>query len=103
MAHKVLILPGAERDLHGLYAYVRDRNGPDVAINFIRRIRSHCEGFELFPERGMRRDDLRPGLRLVGFERRIVIAFIVYDETVEIGRIFYGGRNVDALVGGDWS
>src|SRR4051812_37476702 len=66
MARRVIILPSAERDLHSLYTYIRDRSGPEVAIGFVRRIRAYCEGFETFPERGRRRDDLRPGLRLVG-------------------------------------
>jgi toxin ParE1/3/4 len=44
-------------------------------------------------ERGHRRDDVRPGLRIVGFERRITIAFTVSAEDVTILRIFYAGRN----------
>jgi toxin ParE1/3/4 len=103
MARRVIILPSAARDLHSLYTYIRDRSGPEVAIGFVRRIRAYCEGFETIPERGRRRDDLRPGLRLVGFERRVVIAFTVTAATVEIGRILYGGRDVDALLGDDWS
>ena len=102
MARRVLILPSAERDLHRLYSYIRNHSGPEVAIGFVRRIRAYCEGFETFPERGQRRDDLRPGLRLVGFERRVVIAFTITAEAVEVGRVIYGGRDVDALLGEDW-
>ena len=103
MARRAIILPSAKRDLHSLYTYIRDHSGPEVAIGFVRRIRTYCQGFEVFPERGCRRDDLRPGLRLVGFERRVVIAFTVTAETVEIGRILYGGRDVDTLLRDDWS
>jgi toxin ParE1/3/4 len=46
-----------------------------------------------FPERGIVRDDLLPGLRIIGFERRASIAFIVEAETVRILRIFYSGRD----------
>ena len=50
----------------------------------------------------MRRDDLRPGLRVVGFERRIAVAFIVEPERVVILRLFYGGANwSDELAGDD--
>src|ERR1051326_6309833 len=45
-------------------------------------------------ERGTRRDDLRPGLRVAGFERRITIAFHVDAETLVIDRILYGGRDI---------
>ncbi len=48
------------------------------------------------PERGTRRDDLFPGLRTVGFERRVTIAFRVLDQQVEIVTIAYGGRNFEA-------
>jgi plasmid stabilization system protein ParE len=39
------------------------------------------------------RDDIRPGLRVVGFERRATIAFRVEDDRVTILRIFHGGRD----------
>ena len=51
-------------------------------------------GLADFPERGTKRDDLRPGIRIVGFERRILIAFTVLTETVEISQILYGGRDM---------
>jgi toxin ParE1/3/4 len=46
-----------------------------------------------FPNRGTRRDDLRPSLRVIGFERRVTIAFHVSASAVTIDRIFYGGRD----------
>ena len=49
-----------------------------------------------FPERGTKRDDLAPGIRTIGFERRATIAFRVGDDTVRIVRIFYAGRDYDA-------
>jgi toxin ParE1/3/4 len=47
----------------------------------------------VFPKRGARRDDLRPGLRILGFERRAAIALQATAETVVILRILYGGRD----------
>lgn len=100
MARRVVFRPDAQRDLAALYAYIRDASGgPEVAIGYVRRIRSFCEGLEPFPERGVLRDDIRPGLRLVHFERRVVVAFTVTPEQVRIGRIFYGGRDYTALLG----
>jgi len=37
-------------------------------------------------------------LRVVGFERRIAIAFIVSSTEVTILRFYYGGRNWDVSV-----
>lgn len=39
-----------------------------------------CMSLSEFPERGSRRDAVRPGLRILGFERRVVIAFSVAAE-----------------------
>ncbi len=50
----------------------------------------------MFPDRGIRRDDLRSGVRILGFERRAVIAFQIGAETVTILRILYGGRDLEA-------
>jgi toxin ParE1/3/4 len=44
------------------------------------------------------RNDLRPGLRTVGFEGRVTIAFHVDPNTVTIDRILYGGRDLDGAV-----
>ena len=38
------------------------------------------------------------GLRVVGFERRVTIAFHVGADTVTFLRILYGGRDIDTLV-----
>ncbi|MGL5117498.1 MAG: hypothetical protein ACRC7C_19470 [Beijerinckiaceae bacterium] len=47
----------------------------------------------------MARDDIRRGLRIIGFEKRVAIAFEVDDNVVRIGRVFYGGHDYDALLG----
>jgi toxin ParE1/3/4 len=47
----------------------------------------------IFPERGTLRDDLRPGLRVIGFERRIAVAFHVQGGKVTILRVLYAGRD----------
>jgi toxin ParE1/3/4 len=44
---------------------------------------------------------VRPGLRVVGFERRIAVAFIAEPERVVILRLFYGGANWSDVLAGD--
>jgi toxin ParE1/3/4 len=51
-----------------------------------------CDGLQIFPTRGIRRDDIFEGLRVLGFERRVAIAFFVQAEAVVIGGVYYGGR-----------
>ena len=89
----VIYAPEARDDLIGLYDWISAKAGSLVAIGYINRIRSYCEGFDLASERGTARDDVRPGLRIIGFERRLTIAFTVSAKTVTILRVFYGGQN----------
>jgi toxin ParE1/3/4 len=58
----------------------------------------YCEKMETFPQRGTRRDDLRPGLRTIGFRRRVTIAFAVEADTVMIIGVFYGGQDFEAAL-----
>lgn len=89
----VAFAPEARDDLIKLGDWITERAGAEVALNYIERVMSYCAGFEIGGERGQRRDDLRPGLRVVGFERRIAIAFTVSSTEVTILRFYYGGQN----------
>jgi toxin ParE1/3/4 len=46
--------------------------------------------------RGTLREDVRPGLRTIGFRRRATIAFAVEGDTVTILGIFHGGQDYEA-------
>ena len=69
-----------------------------AARRFVGAIVDYCMTFEIFPQRGTKRDDLRPGLRTVGFRRRVTIVFSASAEVVIIVGVFYGGRNFEALL-----
>lgn len=97
MRREVILDAGALQDLETLFDWIADRAGPHRAEAYTSRLRAYCESFDLFPMRGIRRDDLKPGVRLIGFERRVTIAFTVTDKEVAILRILYGGRDIDLL------
>ena len=101
MAYEVVFSPEAKADLIALFDYIAEQSGAGIAIGYIDRIERYCGGFVTTPERGTRRDDLRPGLRIVGFERRIAIAFHIDRQTVTIDRILYGGRDIASALGSD--
>ncbi len=52
-------------DLIDLYDYIAVRDGAERAIGYIDRIEDCCRTLSVFPDRGTRRDDLRPGLRIL--------------------------------------
>lgn len=89
----VTFAPEARDDLIKLGDWITERAGAQVAMNYVERVMAYCADFETSGERGQRRDDLRPGLRVVGFERRIAIAFTVSSTEVAILRLYYGGQN----------
>lgn len=97
MTYRVVFSPEAESDLLELYLYIAERTGNARALAYIERLERYCKGFEEFPERGTSRDDLFPGLRVVGFERRVSIAFHVNADTVIFDRFLYGGRDLEIL------
>ena len=89
----VVYAPQALDDLTSLYDWIEDQTSPGTAFSYVERLQAYLESFDLAAERGMRRDDIRPGLRIVGFERRVTIAFAVDETRVLILRLFYGGVN----------
>jgi toxin ParE1/3/4 len=94
VAVEVAFRPSARADLFNLYRYIATRSGRDRAGKYIDRIEAACLRLGNFPKRGTQHDEIGPGLRTIGFERRVTIMFQVTPGTVEIVRILYGGRDV---------
>jgi toxin ParE1/3/4 len=65
------------------------------AQRYLEQIEKTCLGLGTMPNRGTERSDLRPGLRTMGFRRRVTIAFRVKGDSVSILRILYGGRSAE--------
>ena len=103
MTWSVVFSAVAEADLFSIYNYIAQRGGADVALRFVERIENYCLGFSTMPERGTRRDDLRPGLRTVGFPRRATVLFEVDEKVrhVAIHGIYYAGRSFEGEAGDD--
>ncbi|MEO6376444.1 MAG: type II toxin-antitoxin system RelE/ParE family toxin [Caulobacteraceae bacterium] len=90
--------PEARGDLVNLYDWIADAASAETALAYIERIEAFLTTFDIGSERGVRRDDIRPGLRIIGFERRLTVAFTVYETEVVILRLFYGGQNWPATL-----
>lgn len=99
MKFKVVLTPEARDDLNEIFEYIAEHDGPERAITYVERIEKACMSLQTLPSRGRPREDIRPGLRVMGFERRVLIAFRVSSNTVAILRILYGGRSVERAFG----
>ncbi len=93
--YRIAFSPLAEADLEAIIDWIADRSGTRTARGFIDRIERRIEALQYFPLRGTLRQDLAPGLRLIGLEQRVTIAFRVGEAEVKIERVFYGGRDLD--------
>ncbi|MCJ2012385.1 type II toxin-antitoxin system RelE/ParE family toxin [Methylobacterium sp. J-076] len=90
---QILYTAEAATDLDAIYDLIAEGSDPRVAVRYEQRIRTFCDALEYGAERGSLRDDVRPGLRIIGLERRVTVAFTVEGERVVILRIFYRGRD----------
>jgi toxin ParE1/3/4 len=95
VARSVAFRPEAEADLLSLYHYVAAASGPITAGSYIDRIEAACLSLATFPNRGVKRDDIVPGLRTLTLERRLTIAYRIHRTEVEIVTIAYAGRDFE--------
>ena len=101
--YTVTFTPEAEEQLAALYRYIAAAASPVVAERYTSAIITYCEGMHVVPNRGTRRDDIRPGLRITNYKRRAVIAFAVDDAALRviIIGIYYGGQDYEAAFQAD--
>ena len=90
---EVVFAPEAREDLAAVYDWIAEAASPELALRYVERLEKWCLGFDLAAERGHAREDIRPGLRVVGFERRVTLAFAVDEERATVLRLFWGGRD----------
>lgn len=98
MAATVVFSPEAEEQLAELYRYIAAASSAETAARYTEAIVVYCESLRTLSRRGTRRDDIRPGLRIISFRKRVVIAFSVEREQIAILGIFYGGRNYETAM-----
>ena len=101
MKFRVVFSPEAEEQLAGLYRYIAAAGSPANAERYVNAIIAYCETLETFPLRGAPRDDIRPGLRIVNYKGRTVIAFAVDVRRVSIIGVFYGGQDYEMALQDD--
>jgi toxin ParE1/3/4 len=76
------------------------KRGQTITDNYIEGIVADCLSLSTFPERGTKRDDIRPNLRTKGYTKRVTIAFSVDVPAgiVAIHGVFYGGQEFEQLL-----
>lgn len=90
---KVVYSDQAQTDLLEMELWLEARAGKVRARSYVDRLIDKCEKLEFASKRGTQRNDISPGLRTIGFERRVTIVFVVDETQAEIVRIFPYGRD----------
>ena len=102
MRYAVVFTPEAQEQLAALYRYIAVAASSTVAERYVSAVIAYCEGLQTFPHRGTRRDDIRPGLRITNYKKRVAIAFNVDAEQVSILGVFYGGQDYETVFKSDF-
>ncbi len=92
MQCEVEFSPDSLAHLQAIEAYLAERFYQTSAERYVGRIIEACLRLKIFPHIGTRREDHAPGMRVIGFEHRVAIYFIVGINTVRIIGILHGGR-----------
>jgi toxin ParE1/3/4 len=95
--YELIFSSDAQTDLDDIEQYLAHRFSERNAAMYVQRIVGKCKSLALAPYCGTQRDDVRPGLRTAGFERRVTILFQIQPGKVVVLGIFYGGRSLPTL------
>ncbi len=99
--YRVIASPSVFIDLTSIFEHIeRWTEDHALAARTVGQIREYIGALCDTPRRGTRRDDLRPGLRIVTFRKRTAIAREIDEtaRTVTILRIFYGGQDYETAL-----
>jgi toxin ParE1/3/4 len=94
MRYRIILTPEAEADLQQIQTYIAERSFPQNAARYVDRLTDAIERLAVAPFQGTSREDIGPGFRTTGFERREKILYAVRGEQIIIAGIFHGGRQI---------
>ena len=98
--YAVIFTPRVERQLAKLFADIAEASGEARAEAYVGAIVANCQSLASFPERGTKREEIRPHLRTLGHARSATIAFSINPSTltVAIHGVFYGGQDFETAL-----
>lgn len=97
MTRKLFYTQAARDDLEEIFWFIAADN-PRRARSYIAEIEACCQKLCDAPGIGVARPDLRPGLRVFPFRRRIIIAYELPQGRLDILRIFSSGRDYETIM-----
>lgn len=100
MSYTARFSPEAQAQIDTLEDLIAIASSPVTAARYIDALVAYCQSLGTFPQRGLRRDDFMPNLRITNYRRHAVIASLVDTdvETVSNIGVFYRGQDYDAAL-----
>lgn len=100
MKRKVVFTPDALADLEAIFLFIAPDN-PRRARSYVAEIQAQCRKLGDTPLMGVERSRIRAGLRILPLWRRVVVAYELPPDRVDILRVFSGRRDYEAIMTGD--
>jgi plasmid stabilization system protein ParE len=92
--YRVSFTGAAGKDLRSIWSYIAKGDGPDRADAFTETVVQDCLALRSAPMRGTARIPASPRVRTIGAAKgRFTLIFRVSDESVQILRVHYAGRD----------
>lgn len=96
--YRLVFRPEALHQLQSLYDYIADAGSPETAARYTESVVAYCETLTEFPNRGIPRNDIHPGLRIIGYRKKTVIAFTIIDESIIVIGVLHGGSDYESTL-----
>jgi len=90
---RLVIAPSALQDLEGIATHIREHDAA-AAVRQIERILQKANGLRDYPEMGIARERLAPGLRSI-VEAPYVVFYYPRPDRIEIVRVFHGRQDIE--------
>lgn len=91
--------PAALADLDAIYDFIEPEN-PIRALSFVKDIRTRCQTLCTHPQLGPARNDLGQDIRIYPMLGRIIVAYRITQDTIDIVRVFSGGQDYESILRG---
>ncbi|MGV3491093.1 MAG: type II toxin-antitoxin system RelE/ParE family toxin [Devosia sp.] len=92
MTLRVVLARTAQNDLKKIGRWISEAGAPRTGQRYVARIKQRLAKLGDAPEVGRPYGYNDPGLRIIGYERRIMIAYRVEKTRIIVARVFYGDR-----------
>ncbi len=94
---RLVYRPAALADLDSIYDFIEPEN-PRRALSFVQDIRTRCRVLCTYPQFGVARYDLGRGIHIYPMRGRVVVAYRIALDAIEVTRVFYGGQDYEAIL-----